>query len=585
MLKRFSLPIIASLLMTTTPLTAQEATPETAPETQHTTEKQIFSAKSKPTHIALFKNGYGVVVSKANLDTASTFTVEEREQPHTFQIDLFPNASQGTFWMNWSNWANLTNIKSTYAKATEKAVASNIQEVIRANIGNNINLKIDKNWIRATILDVPEIKQQNPGEPRPLIFPPPRFSDIVYLKTGDAILVKRMHQIQDVQLPAGSNIPQVDHTSHKPVLQFDANLNPIVRGVTLPTIVKTSYLAKGIAWAPSYIVNIDKLTDDNLTADLSAKAVLINDLIDLDNVSAELIAGFPHMQFQTASSGMTLQPLDQFINNLMQKQARYAGRGNGMSNVMSQRMDMVQEMSMAAPSMPQQAVKGETTEDLYFYQLENVSLKKGERGYFPLFASEIGAKSIYTWDIPDFVDQYDNYMNPQQQKQLVQPVWHSLELTNNTDRPWTTAPAVTMKDGRILGQDTITYTAPKATSRLKITQALAIKAKQQEEELSRQQANSKQIAIFAGNSRNYAIITARGSLELTNYKSKPVEIEVSKTLSGQVLKSSNDPEIIKLAKDLDRLNPTSKLTWKITLKPGLENKVKLTYEYKVISRR
>jgi len=157
-------------------------------------------------------------------------------------------------------------------------------------------------------------------------------------------------------------------------------------------------------------------------------------------------------------------------------------------------------------------------------------------------------------------------------------VWHALKLTNTTGKPWTTAPAVTMKNGRILGQDTIEYTPDQATTDLKITQALSISAEHNEYEIERQRGGTQ----FYGN--NYDLVTVKGELAVTNYKDEPVTLEITKLLSGEVQKSAGDPQIVRLARGLRSVNPASRLVWKLEVKPGKENLKKLEYVYQVYVR-
>src|SRR5207244_2793900 len=64
-------------------------------------------------------------------------------------------------------------------------------------------------------------------------------------------------------------------------------------------------------------------------------------------------------------------------------------------------------------------------------------------------------------------------------------VWHSVRLQNTGKVPWTTAPALTMQGGQVLGQDLIRYTSPGGKTTVKITQAVDIKAERAEFEVER----------------------------------------------------------------------------------------------------
>ncbi|QQE11106.1 hypothetical protein JD969_16625 [Planctomycetota bacterium] len=565
--------LLTAFLFSSALLTTQSITQAAQAENEnlrHTSP--IINVDSQPVHAMLFKNGYGLVSVQADLKTVKDQIQGNPATPITFQTDLFPNATQGSFWLSWSKDISLSDVKSTYASFIDNQIAAEIPELIRASKGKTIRAKIAQSqdesvWVTAEVLEVPEQYQPIP-EPRPLILPPPRYSNMAYLKIDGKISAVNMYQIQQVELVDADSIPTVAHTQNKPALQFTTHLTENAPVAT----VQATYLANGISWNPSYVVDITDMTDSNKEGRISAKAVVVNDLIDMTNVSAELIAGYPHIQYQDASSAMSLKPLREILN-----QIRATGEGGRMmkqSAFANQRyrgamMEMAADMPMS--TMPGTAVKGEAVEDLYFYKLDNINLKKGERGYFPLFAGDIPASSIYTWDIPDYVDQYNNYRMPN--PDMKQTVWHSLDLTNTTDQPWTTASAITMKDGRILGQDTINYTPVKGEARLKITQALSITAEAKEVEISRQR-QAKQV-----DRRVYDIVTIEGTLELTNYKSDAAKLELTKLVSGNVETATDKPETTKLPTGIGRVNSQTQLKWTVDLKPGADNKMTIKYKY------
>ncbi|QDU33103.1 hypothetical protein KS4_11450 [Poriferisphaera corsica] len=563
------------MTITTPALQAQDSLIE--PDTSDSATNPQIQVESKPTKVMLFKNGFGVVVSQADLLQAEKITPDHYGKPITFQTSLFPNAKLGSFWMSWTNNLALSNIKSTYAANKTQSVATDINEVIRANIGNMVAIELRSNddktkWIEATILDVPVVKNENPNEPRPLIQPPPQYANIVYLHNDNGVSAIYMHQIQSVRIKQSDTLPMIEKVENKPVLQFDTILPGRIAGVS-PT-VQTTYLAKGIAWSPSYVVDITGMTEENQQGSITAKAVVVNDLIDLEKVETELISGYPHIQFQDSESAMTLQPLNQYLQSIMSnREMRKRIPRSAMMNQARGYAGMAMDMEMAAA--PQSPVKGETIEDLYFYQLDKIDLKKGERGYYPLFTNDIPANSIYTWNIPDFIDAYDNYRQPSPEEPQI--VWHSLELTNKTDQPWTTAPAMTIKDGRILGQDSIKYTPVNSKTRLKITQALSVKAEIQEQEISRQRGAQKIDQMV------YDVVTMEGTLALTNMKNDAVNLEITKLVSGELVSADEQPEAIRTPLGLGRANSQTTLKWKIHLEPGMKNALQIKYKYKFLT--
>jgi hypothetical protein len=143
--------------------------------------------------------------------------------------------------------------------------------------------------------------------------------------------------------------------------------------------------------------------------------------------------------------------------------------------------------------------------------------------------------------------------------------------------PWTTAPAQLMKDGQIVGQDTLRYTAPSAASAVRITQAVGVKAEQTEVEVSRE----REAVRLYGDS--FDRVTVTGTLRVANFTRERVVLEITKELSGDVKASTPKAQDVTLARGLRAMNPAHELTWKIELKPG--ETMAITYTYQALIRR
>jgi hypothetical protein len=303
------------------------------------------------------------------------------------------------------------------------------------------------------------------------------------------------------------------------------------------SLLTASYLAKGITWAPSYVVDIS----DSKKAVISAKAEVINEAENLAGVHLDLISGFPNLQFANVVSPMAgKDSLAGFLSSLASGSSPQGGAGG--TNVMAQQRLYSDNYGREGRGiMPEYATPaaGQSIEDLFLYPVEQVNLKKGETGYYPLFSAKIPYTQIYTWEIPDYINQEDRYGNPQREgKEMQEEVWHSIRLTNSTRIPWTTAPAQTIKSNQLLGQDTLTYTSSTAETKLRITRAMGIKAEQNEYETKRKQ----QALEMYGN--YFDKVSLEGKLRIINYKSEAVNVEITKILSGEVTQST--PEAIKV---------------------------------------
>jgi hypothetical protein len=362
----------------------------------------------------------------------------------------------------------------------------------------------------------------------------------------------------------------------EPQVQLEASFNSPARGDWL----SVSYLARGITWAPSYLIDIT----DPKQARLSAKTEIINEAEDLDGAHVDLVTGFPNLEFADVLSPMSMKTnLAQFLQSLAagpsrldmsvvtQNVAGYAeapagGRGGGGA--------------MGGVSVPGYgaAAAGQVAEDLFLYPVESVTLKKNETGYFPLFTETVPYSEFYEWQIGDYLNPEGYYARQRAgQESQSEIVWHSIRLTNTMEMPWTTAPAQLMKDGQIIGQDTLKYTAPTSKGTVRITQAVGVKAEQTEVEVNRER---EAIRLYGD---SFDRVTITGTLRVTNYTKERVSLEISKELSGEIKETVPKAEDVTLARGLKAMNPTHELTWKIELKPG--DSKEITYTYQALIRR
>ena len=527
-------------------------------------ELEATRAKNRVRQVALFKNGLGFFVSEVEIPKNKDF----------FSIVPFGAASHGTFWVAYPSKVKL---KSLIARSIDSHIplkATTIPELLRANVGQQVKLSYADKEIEGVIKYF--------AQDRPIIEPSPyapgrletvrrRYvqTNLLIIQTEAGEVGINPQSVQNVAFLAGK--AQTSFTSKTKSTVLDVKLRYPAGGKKLTL----SYLAKGITWAPSYMVDISK----EGKARISAKAAIINEIGDLDNVRIELVTGFPNLQFSDIVSPLALKEnLAQFLQALSGGQSQ---RGN-RSGVMSQRaMVMSNEFqSFSMPRMPDYgtAQAGMVAEDLFFYPIEKVSLKKGQVGYYPLFTESVPYTHIYRWEIPDYVNEQDQYRYDRgNQTKTEEEIWHCLKLENSTKVPWTTAPAETVKEGLILGQDTLKYTPSKGQALLRITKAMGVKAQQSELETERQRGVLK---VYG---RQYDLVSVEGKLSVRNFQNKSITMEISKTLSGEVSLSEPVAKVEKLAKGLRRMNSLSKLTWTVELEAGEEKK--LAYAYKVYIRR
>ena len=124
-----------------------------------------------------------------------------------------------------------------------------------------------------------------------------------------------------------------------------------------------------------------------------------------------------------------------------------------------------------------------------------------------------------------------NLNSSQQQQELTRlfnapKVMHKLRLTNKSSYPLTTAPALIIRDDRVLAQGMMTYTAPGAQSDLAVTAAVDVALKKNESEIERTPNALKH------DGSSYTRVQMSGKLTLTNHRRDPVKLEVTRYVLG-----------------------------------------------------
>jgi hypothetical protein len=309
------------------------------------------------------------------------------------------------------------------------------------------------------------------------------------------------------------------------------------------------------------------------------KATLINDAEDLENVDFFFVVGYPNFLYADVLSPMALEEsITQFIRGL-RREGRQEDIG-GMMAITRQRADFRESGTLSNLDYGYETIKGlpgAVEEDLFLYHKGKISIKKGERAYYPIFFNEIDYKHIYEWEIPDTINvDPRGYQRSEQQKKEKEHVWHSVKLSNSTKYPWTTAPAFVVSGWKPLAQDTINYTPQNAKTNLKLTVATDVKHDRHEFEMDRQQ----DIRIYQ---HNYDLVTVKGELSIKNHKNKEITMEIRKGLTGEVIEVSHKGKIEKVAEGLRGVNQNSSISWEIPLKSGEE--ISVTYKYKVFITR
>jgi len=537
--------------------------------------EQAARLDTRVTRAALFKNGLGFLVREGELPAAKTV-----------KLGPFSAPTHGTFWVSYPQQVELTNLVGREVTVTEETPVMGLAELLGANVGREV--VVVPNWedaqpVKGRLVSYPDDRQ--PQQPDPYAWG--RRGDdyragwsgesrdprgrVAMIQTAEGMVAIDPYAVRQVMVLGDKPASTIKRTTK--AWEVEARLSRPAAGKTLTA----SYLAKGITWAPSYVVDIS----DPSKARISAKAEIINEAENLADVHVDLVTGFPNLRFADIVSPLAGKDTLAGFLAALARGASERGAQGAASQVMAQSADIAFRVSdLEARVMPEYgaAAVGATVEDLFLYPLEHVTLAKRETGYYPLFSAAVPYSEIHQWEIPDYVNQEDRYGEQRrEQREMQEEVWHSLRVTNNTKLPWTTAPAQTIKAGQVLGQDTLKYTSPATNTVLRINRAMAVQAEQTEFETARK----RDAGHFYGYS--YDLLTVEGHLRVANHKDKPVNLEVTKNLSGEVKQTTPEAKVERIARGLARMNPSHVLTWSLALQPGEQKE--LTYTYEVLIRR
>ncbi|MHB1190021.1 MAG: hypothetical protein ACYC08_04195 [Armatimonadota bacterium] len=525
-------------------------------------QAEVFTPKTRS--VAVFKNGLGFFMRDGVSDLSGGSAV----------TDLVPPAALGTLWAGSSQkGVKVERLVAYMEDVKEHLPALTVQQMLSANGGKRARLMCGDRIFEGTLISVQaenpstEVNQVQPYSSRSYAALP-ATPTLALLRTESGILALDLGRITWVEV---LDDPATEYTVTKKVnrMRFE------VSGANKKTQVTMGYMQKGITWVPAYMI---ELLDDK-KARITMQGLLANDAEDIDGADVSFVVGYPNFVYADLLSPLSLnQSVTDFINSLRNPQDR--NRYNGTAYMMTQNIAMYDYAGARGPAGPAPGfgytgieTPGEGVEDLYVYRVGDVTLKKGERACYTISSSEVEYETLYEWKVPDYSgidwrgyyqENRDSAPPPQEQ------VWHKIRLTNSCKYPWTTASAMVMRDGSPLSQDQLNYTPVAAYGDVKLTVAVDVKAKSQEEEIER-----KNSAIII-NGSSYTKIDKKGTLAMKNFKSVPVKVEVVKTVCGEVT-ASPDGKTSRPGTVVRAINPVTTITWEVTIQPGEEKTLSYSY--------
>lgn len=498
--------------------------------------------------ISIFKNGTAFFIKSG--------TVASTEGSYRI-TDNLPPALFGTYWMNAANHELEALSSFVDTLKTSKALpARTIPEMLQANLGKKVILHVGKEEeIEGTVEALEEDAVS-------------RSQILTFRMDGKwrTFMINEIRRIDFFEKP----VQEYEHKSEaiKPVLQVDFSTDKRTQPLNL------MYLANGLSWTPLYLI---ELTGEK-RARLTLRAEVINNIEDISQTDVNFVVGVPNFSFANR-----LSPLIDFAGSGFNPALVTRGLDNFSNSIQTQvpnaySYGIEEDAGFSTPTVSS-GLAGSAEEDLYFYTLEDLSLKKGGRGHYPVFTAEINIAHIYECNLPqNNADKYayreDFLFSPNPNK-----VFHSLKLINDTPYPFTTGAALVVKnerDAKPISQDRLNYTPINGDSFVKLTEAPDVNIKQAEKVVSRTE-NEKKVTR-GKETYYYDLLTIAGQVKVKNYKAQKIDLNIRRPIIGELKESSVkwlQAERINTTSDLNKLTD---VCWETSVDAGGELTIAYTYE-------
>jgi hypothetical protein len=542
--------------------------------------------------ITVFKDGHAFVAHEGPMPT---------DERGNVVMDYLPTPVLGTFWPYAAEESvQLTSVVAGQKRVLVERTALTLRELLEANVGAGIIVSEGGNRYEATIAGFParsaeELARTSPPNTGERL---PEHGSLILLKTFEGIKAVPIDSIQQVvfQKPPRTEV----------ATQEFRNLLTLNLNWKKPNSAKTVnagliYLQKGIRWIPNYKVEIG----NDGKALIKLQATLINELVDLEGVAVNLVIGVPTFAFKDTTDPMALQ---QTLAQLSPYFRNDAGVGGNFSNAMMAQTQVARMGEYRGAAQPGETASlgpeiGDSTrtEDLFVFNVQRVTLKKGERMVLPIAEFALPATNVYTLELPfGPPPEARRNFNTEQQRELAlllnaPKVTHKIRLTNNSKYPLTTAPALILREGRVLAQSMMTYTLSGADVDIPITTAIDFQVKKSDFETGRASNAIEE------NGNRYSRIDLKGKITLTSHRTEPAEIEVTRYVLGAADTASHEGLVEKLNafEDNDYLlsgshpwwnwyswpswwnyfNGIGRVTWKLKLEPRTPTDLEYTWHY------
>lgn len=500
--------------------------------------------------VALFKNGYACVHMSGKLEEGSTQ-----------QITGMPVPIFGSFW--WQSPAAITRIESIEQPVQKPQYNIDNEELLLANEGKKVHIALydDKAEILTGIILLPP--KNETSDEQTFISPLFReYSSSNVASKPDKLEMFQLRQDDGSILNlsvCGIKMLTIDAEEQPQLPTEEVNVRELKIVLEKPAQGEELHLGcltKGLSWLPMYSLNLL----DNRQAQLTCKAMILNDVVDIDNKALELVTGFPALGEALVPSPLSistsLRTFLQSIGALMQGEIAEPNAPSALARNMAFRSKRIASDEASSDATLTQAA------DLFYYTLPNFSCKKGETIVRQIFEHTIPCKHVYTCYVPN----QSTLRNRSKTGTPLADVWHCVRLTNTGNIPWSTGTVSCYTHKRLIARSTLNTTITGQDTLIRLNKTFDATVNCREEQPQHQRHKS---------AKNRETDEYHGTLEFTNESDHEMDLELVKAIIGAPTQASDDGQIH--ITPVYKGNAHSTIEWKLRIAPG-ETK-KITYSY------
>lgn len=533
-------------------------------------QAEEMKAESKIVSIGLFKNGLAVVSREVEVNGPGTYMVED-----------VPKPIHGTYWIESEE---VVETRVTQREIEQPLTDDRVFDFQKSLAGRKVTVYFkepEASEVRGKVIEIgsgdDEMNwsqtyhqtnnnywygyNQNTVTPVP---PAPRYL-VLMAESGDRSL--NYLEMSTISRIAVDKENDITFKTRKPVLLFNIPTETVKR----KSKIRITYLTRGISWAPSYLINM--IGPNEL--ELFQKAVIKNELMDLEDVEVQLISGFPNIPLQLVDSPMSLETNWANFFQQLNTQIR-PNQSGGMAAMTQNTIAQTTQPSGNSGIMPDD-ITGEGT-DIHYHSIGSRTMLKGDSLTLQTARAKTEYDRVVEWKIPDtrrsdgrYIDDWEIRQNPDKYESVA---WDAVRFKNPLEMPMTTGPAAINENGSFHGQAMSYWTNPGQINMLKITKALSIETRAVESEVE----SSREVISYGG--RNFRKALVKGEINVTNHRKKAVTMIINRHFSGELQEADREPECKLLEEGVYSINKRNELVWELEIKPG--ESLDLTYKYEVL---